>query len=380
MTLLWGSLLQTHLAQQQKKQEKQQQQRSGKGSVGSESSGSAAWNSDGSASSAASSSSSRGGQQQQSGMNGVNAADVQSVWKKQYTPVLVDISYMLTAQSNRLAAAVARPPAAAAAAVPASPTAAGCSPRAAAAATQQPPVSMDSPEFKMMVTHLVQFLAANGLWAVLQMVTDSVYGVGASAKALYSAKAASSAAASAAPSMRGYGSSSSSGSGNAVFRTSQAVQVPEGPDVQTAAGNSVTTDRAVSCIPGLLPAAAAVDAGSAVASALAAAEAGDRLEMSAVMLLFLLALRNNIMRGVRFCHAEGLAPALGQLGRVLGGWLRQLGLGVLQAVTLLVVGMAWGFESVMSLVTKERTTNSPPASPPAVATAAMHDANASPEQ
>jgi hypothetical protein len=377
MILLWGSLLQSHLALQQQQQMLARQQGSDKGSmdIGSDSIGSG-WNSQGSTSSAGSGGGGAGGRQgytcteeaiaaaaaawmpasaevgqpQQGSIGGVSSVDVQVVWQKQYTPVLIDIAYLLTAQLQK---ATGSPLASA----PASPfanasTEGGCPRTMSTAAAAQAQINMDSPEFKSMVTHLVQFLAANGLWAVLQLITDSVYGVGASAKALYTAKAATSAAASAAASASAKGGCEGGSSGGsitaAINGVPKAVQVPDAtPDVAPESQDTIAT---IGSSIGVLAAAVTSDAAAAVATAVAGVEAGQSLDIGAVLLLLCLVVKNSLVRGVKFCQAEGVLTALQHVARACGQGVRQLGSWMFEGLALLVFGVVWVYDTLVGTV------------------------------
>lgn len=386
MILLWGSLLQSHLALQQEQQQqqilpRQQGSRQGSMAIRSESIGSG-WNSQGSASSQGSGdagdaaadgqqyhtvqegfgvdgSSGAGGswmpgvdhQQQQEGgivgsVGGISSVDVQTVWQRQYTPVLTDIAYLLSAQIQAPAAASPS------ASTGGSPFAAdGSSPRSiAAAAAGQSSINMETPKFKSMVTHLVQFLAANGLWAVLQLITDSVYGVGASAKALYTAKAATSAAASAAASVKGGGGSS--GASSTTTAAAAAAKITQATQTATAVSTEIEVAEPAAVASSSDSRKVVADPAAAVAAAVAAVEAGQSLDLSAVLLLLLLAIRTSSKRGLAYCRAEGFVSVLQQSIRALGIWGKQLGLWAVDGVALLVLGLLWVYDSLSLLVSQ----------------------------
>jgi hypothetical protein len=295
------------------------------------------------------------------GGSAVSPNEVQAVWNKQYTPLLTDIAYLLATHQHKAAmptAGIAVPgsPALAAVAAATGQNAAAAA-AAGAAAAAAGGVSIDSPQFKSMVTQLVQFLAANGMWAVLQLITDSVYGVGASAKALYTAKAAAGAAAAAAAPAAATGSSAGSSNGASVASSvtgrggmsaggfaavAAAAGVPQVPvssvqgsgstsmsnssngnssSVTAGPGSSTDADysaAAAAAAAAIGPEAAALEpeqqqqqqriAGDAVAAALTAAAAGQVPDFRVVMLLLLVVLQASFKR---------------QAGRVVGA-LRQV--------------------------------------------------------
>eukprot|EP00775_Hariotina_reticulata_P004915 gene4915-5159_t len=116
----------------------------------------------------------------------ISQVEVQAVWQRQYVPVITDVAYLLAANMEKGAttacAAAAAVPAAGPACLGQSSSNAG-SPQSSPQGQQNPAltVNTDSSEFKALVTHLVQFLAAHGMWAVLQLITDHVYGAVAAA-------------------------------------------------------------------------------------------------------------------------------------------------------------------------------------------------------
>jgi hypothetical protein len=265
------------------------------------------------------------------GGSAVSPNEVQAVWNKQYTPLLTDIAYLLATHQHKAAmptAGIAVPGSPALAAVAAATGQNTAAIAAAGAAAAAGGVSINSPQFKSMVMQLVQFLAANGMWAVLQLITDSVYGVGASAKALYTAKAAAGAApAPASASAAATGSTSGSvgsasvassaagrdsmSGGRAVAPQAAAAVVgssSEDPSKSNSSNSNISSVPAAStdAEPAAAAAAAAADpvasaglqpeqhqqlaAGDAVVAVLTAAAAGQAPGLRAVLMLLLVVL------------------------------------------------------------------------------------------
>jgi hypothetical protein len=101
----------------------------------------------------------------------VTPRQVATAWQGQFVPLVTDIAYLLSAHFHPSTMLVAPH---------------GAAGQAGATLAAASSVA-DRPEFRAVVTPIVQFLASNACWATLQFVTDSLYGAGASAKALYSA-------------------------------------------------------------------------------------------------------------------------------------------------------------------------------------------------
>ena len=102
---------------------------------------------------------------------------LQQVWDERFAPVVQDVATLLATQSK------------AAQVLAASEDVEGLrkEDRAAAVAT----LLLQEERFRGLATWLVEFLAGNCMWAMLQYLTDVLYGTGASAKALYAARAGS---------------------------------------------------------------------------------------------------------------------------------------------------------------------------------------------
>ncbi len=174
MVMLWSSLLlaglhstqglqrhkdrrhsDTYQSEQQQQQQQQQQRRR-------------SFSSDGSPSSTAATTTSApwqlsvqtGGQMH---VIEVTPQQVATAWQGQFVPLVTDIAYLLSAHFHPSTMLVA-------------PHAAGGQAGATLAAA---PSVADRPEFRAVVTPIVQFLASNACWATLQFVTDRWVGVSA---------------------------------------------------------------------------------------------------------------------------------------------------------------------------------------------------------
>lgn len=288
------------------------------------------------------------------GSTAVSPADVQAVWHKQYMPVLTDIAYLLATHQNRAAVPTAG--------IAGRASVSGTAVAGAAAAQSAAASNIDTPEFKSMVTQLVQFLAANGMWAVLQLITDSVYGVGASAKALYTAKASAPATPSVAASPAGTtssaggsgrgslgraGSGSTVGSGAAVASPG-VIRHPAHPEFapdafkpSSTSTSSASSDRSGFSLAQQQRQRQQLTAGDAVAAAVSAARAGQVPGLRAVCLLLFLVLKASLTaQGARL--AAGMRQALGwATGPDAVGVLKAAGVGCLRGLMWLRTGIAW---------------------------------------
>ena len=110
-----------------------------------------------------------GGQQQQLEML---PQQLQQVWQQRFSPVVKDVAYLLAVQNKTVTMLAGGGPG-------------GAVPPSAAAA-----VMLEQETFRSLATQMVEFLAGNCMWSMLQYLTDVMYGAGASAKALYAARAA----------------------------------------------------------------------------------------------------------------------------------------------------------------------------------------------
>jgi hypothetical protein len=223
----------------------------------------------------------------------ISQVEVQAVWQRQYVPVITDVAYLLAANMEKGATTAC----AAAAAVPAADPACARQGSFSSGSPQalQPQglmVNTDSSEFKALVTHLVQFLAAHGMWAVLQLITDHVYGVGASAKALYAAKAGSSS------SKINSGRTSSSGlAGCSAASAAAAAAAATTVSRPVSAGHS-SAQSVASGLSSESPSAHLLPAGQAVAVAITAARVGELPDLKAVLVLAWVVLQAVVCRKV----------------------------------------------------------------------------------
>jgi len=136
----------------------------------------------------------------------VGPQEIQGMWQDTFYRIVTDIAALLLARKPAGAQAAAESPAAAGG----------------------PQVSMDTPESRRKMSSLTHFLAANGKWAVLELLTDHVFGSGSSARAMYAARTlAGTAAAAALP----------------VLPSTAPVAAPAGPD-SADTGSGPTAARA----------------------------------------------------------------------------------------------------------------------------------------
>lgn len=123
----------------------------------------------------------------------VGPQEIQALWQHTFYRIVTDIAALLLARKPAGAQAAAESP---------------------AAAAGGPQVIMDTPESRRKISSLTHFLAANGKWAVLELLTDHVFGSGSSARAMYATRTLAGTAAAPVP----------------VLSATAPVAAPAGPD------------------------------------------------------------------------------------------------------------------------------------------------------